>query len=304
MMKGLVPGTTYDVAVSATTPDGLTTATSPSISLAMPNMNAGNLLSATADTPTTSIVAIGPPTAGPLPISYTVTLIPVAGGTPITVTTTTPVADFSGLQPGAAYTATAASTMSDGKTVPVPGSLPVKTPPSYNAPALTSTAPTSPTTGMVTIDLPNTPVQPTSYTVTLTPVGGGSTVKVTCTNPNNCPVNGLTPNTTYSVTAVGNLPGGGSMAASGISSLVTPDGSPKITNTISTSPFSGTVTITPAPSGPQPTNYTLTLTPVDGGSPITVTCSTPSRCPVTGLDPGTTYLVSLPGRLAAAVGVC
>jgi hypothetical protein len=30
---------------------------------------------------------------------------------------------------------------------------------------------------------------------------------------------------------------------------------------------------------------------VDGGSPITVVCSTPSSCSVTGLDPGTTYLV-------------
>ena len=63
--------------------------------------------------------------------------------------------------------------------------------------------------------------------------------------------------------------------------------------------------IAPPPTGPQPTNYTITLTPVGGGAPITVTCSTPSNCPITGLSPDTTYLVSrcpdshtqrLPGR--------
>jgi hypothetical protein len=52
------------------------------------------------------------------------------------------------------------------------------------------------------------------------------------------------------------------------------------------------VSIAPPPTGPQPTNYTVTLTPVDGGAPITVICSTPTSCPVAGLSPDTTYLVS------------
>ena len=294
------PPPSIQVTATGNYPDGSRTPT-PEASLVTPALNAAQLESATADTPTTAIVGIEPPTKGPLPVSYTVTLTPVGGGTPITVTTTTLVADFSGLSPNTTYIATAFATMPDGSKEPMIGALPVSTPASYNAPALTTTTPTGPTTGMVTIDPPNTLVQPTSYTVTLTPVGGGSPIKVTCTNPNKCPVTGLTPDTTYTATAVGNLPGGGTTAASGTGSLVTPtdgsggsDVSPKITDTKATSPFAGTVSIAPPPSGPQPTNYTVTLTPIDGGAAVVVTCSTPSSCPVTGLDPGTTYLVSTP----------
>ena len=300
-VNGLQPGVLYDVVVSAKTTSGSTTPISNSIPLILPLEPKAQLESATADTPTTALVGIEPPTTGPLPVSYTVTLTPVGGGTPITVTTTGLIADFSGLAPGTTYTATAVATMPDGTTKPVLGSLPVSTPVSYNAPALTTSTPTGPTTGAVTIDPPNTLVQPTSYTVTLTPAGGGSPIKVTCANPDDCPVTGLTPDTTYTVVAVGNLPGGGTTPASGTGSIITPtsgangtDPSPRITDTAATSPFAGTVSIAAPASGPQPTNYTVTLTPIDGGAPITVTCSTPASCPVTGLTPDTTYLVSLP----------
>ena len=263
-----------------------------------PPVDAPQIESATADTPTTAIVGIEPPLNGTLPTSYTVTLTPVGGGTPITVTSPTPIVDFSGLTPNTTYTVTATATLPDGTVEPVIGAPTISTPASYNAPALTTATPTGPTTGAVTIDPPNTPVQPTSYTVTLVPVGGGTPITVTCANPNDCPVTGLTPDTTYAVTAVGNLPGGGTTPASGVASLTTPTSgangtpaAPTITDTNATSPFTGTVSIAPPATGPQPTNYTVTLTPVDGGSPITVICSTPSSCPVTGLDPGTTYLV-------------
>ena len=289
------------VQVSATGnfPDGSRTPTSES-SLITPPANAPQITSATADTPTTAMVAIEPPLKGSLPTSYTVTLTPVGGGTPITVTSPTPVVDFSGLAPGTTYTVTAVATLPDGSTEPVIGAPTISTPASYNVPALTTATATGPTTAQVTIDPPNTPVQPTSYTVTVTPEGGGSPIKVTCANPRDCPIPGLTPDTAYTVSAVGNLPGGGTTPASGTASLTTPTSgaggtpaSPKITDTNATSPFSGTVSIAPPATGPQPTNYTVTLTPVDGGSPITVVCSTPSSCPVSGLSPDTTYLVSL-----------
>jgi hypothetical protein len=58
------------------------------------------------------------------------------------------------------------------------------------------------------------------------------------------------------------------------------------------------VVIAPPATGPQPTNYTVTLTPIDGGEPIAVICSTPTSCPVTGLSPDTTYLVRCPKLLS------
>ena len=282
------------VSATGNYPDGSRTPT-PEASLVTPALGAPEIVSATADTPTTAVVGLQPPVSGPLPTSYTVTLTPVGGGSPITVTTTSLTADFAGLTPNTTYIATATATMPDGSVQPVVGTPTVSTPASYNVPALTTATPTGPTSGQVTIDPPNTPVQPTSYTVTLVPQGGGSPIKVTCANPDDCPVTGLTPDTTYTVTAVGNLPGGGTTPASGTASLTTPPTSGpapiKITDTNATSPYAGTVTIAP-PAGTQPTNYTVTLTPVDGGPTITVTCTTPASCPVTGLDPGTTYLVS------------
>ena len=278
-------------------PDGRRTPT-PEAGLVTPALGAPEILSATADTPTTAVVGLQPPIAGPLPVSYAVTLTPVGGGSPITVTTTSLTADFGGLTPNTTYIATATATMPDGSVKPVIGARTVSTPGSYNVPALTTTTPTGPTTGKVTIDPPNTPVQPTSYAVTLVPVGGGSPITVTCANPDDCPVPGLAPDTTYTVTAVGNQPGGGVTPASGTASLTTPPTSGpapiKITAAAATSPYAGTVTIAP-PAGTQPTNYTVTLMPVDGGASITVTCTTPASCPVTGLDPGTTYLVSAAG---------
>jgi len=191
--------------------------------------------------------------------------------------------------------------MPGGSVKPVIGTPKVSTPASYSLPALTTATPTGPSTGQATIDPPNTPVQPISYTVTLVPVGGGSPVQVTCANPISCPIPGLTPDTTYTVTAVGNLPGGGTTPASGVATLITPPASGPATITIpktnATSPHTGTVTVSP-PSGTQPTIYTVILAPVEGGPTVTVTCTTPTSCPVTGLDPGTTYLVSRAGLVA------
>lgn len=234
-----------------------------------------------------------------MPVSYTVTLTPVGGGSPITVTSSTPIADFSGLAPNTSYTATAVATLPGGGTVPVEGSRTVSTPAGPASPAIDTAVATGPTSGQVTITPPSSGTLPANYTVTLTPVGGGSPVVVVCFNPAKCPVPGLTPDTTYAVTAVGTLPGGGTSPASGTASLTTPTNgsngtpsSPIITSSNGTSPTTGLVTIQPPANGTQPTNYTLTLVPVDGGSPVVVTCSTPSSCVIPGLTPNTEYLVS------------
>ena len=260
--------------------------------------DAPEITSATADTPTTAIVGIEPPTSGPLPTSYTVTLTPVGGGSPIAVTSPTPVVDFSGLAPNTIYTVTAVATLPGGAVILVEGSPTVSTPAGPTSPALSTATPTGPTTGSVTIKPPTSGPQPTSYTVTLTPVGGGSPVVVTCADPDDCPVTGLTPDTTYTVKAVGNLPGSGTTPASGTASIITPDdgsdsptASPTITQSKANSPTDGTIVIAPPAVGPLPATYTVTLTPVAGGSPVIVTCSTPSNCPAPGLTPDTTYLV-------------
>jgi hypothetical protein len=300
------PAPPLQVSATGNLPDGTRTNTAES-SLVTPD--APEITSATADSPTTAIVGIEPPTDGPLPTSYTVTLTPVGGGSPITVTSPTPVVDFSGLAPGTTYAVTAVATLPGGAVIPVEGSPTVSTPAGPTSPALTTATPTGPTTGSVTIEPPASGPQPTSYTVTVTPVGGGSPIVVTCVNPDDCPVTGLTPDTTYTVTAVGNLPGGGTTPASGTASITTPDdgsdsqtASPAITDSRATSPTAGTVVIAPPAEGPLPTNYTVTLTPVGGGSPITVTCSTPSSCPVPGLTPDTTYLVRALGAGRWALG--
>ena len=282
------------VSATGNLPDGTRTNT-PQSTLVTPD--APEITSATADSPTTAIVGIEPPTEGPLPTSYTVTLTPVGGGSPITVTSPTPIVDFSGLVPNTTYTVTAVATLPGGAVVPVEGTRTVSTPAGPTSPAITTAVPSGPTTGSVTIKPPPSGPHPTNYTVTLTPAGGGSPIVVTCANPDNCPVTGLTPDTTYAVTAVGNLPGGGTTPPTGTASITTPtDGSPgpaspTITNATADSPTVGTVVIAPPAVGPLPIDYTVTLTPVDGGSPVTVVCSTPASCPVPGLTPDTTYLV-------------
>ena len=60
--------------------------------------------------------------------------------------------------------------------------------------------PTSPTTAAITVTPPSGGPWAV-YNVTLCPVGGGTCMKVQCTDPNNCNAPGLTPSTTYTSTA-------------------------------------------------------------------------------------------------------
>ena len=75
---------------------------------------------------------------------------------------------------------------------------------------------------------------------------------------------------------------------------------PTLASETPTSPTTVTTTITPpASGGPYPT-YNVTLCPSNGvGSCVTATCADPTNCPVTGLQPGTTYTVTVRCWLAA-----
>ena len=134
------------------------------------------------------------------------------------------------------------------------------------------------------------------YTVIATPVGGNP-IKVTCPTPN-CPLTGLKPGTTYSVTAVGSNPTTGkSTAPSPPISITTPGaGAPALVATVSGPSVS--VDISPSTSG-ETGPYTLVATPIGGGQPITVTCSMPYDCSLTGLAPGTTYDVTATATTAS-----
>ena len=74
--------------------------------------------------------------------------------------------------------------------------------PSLSQPVIASATPTNPTSADLVITPPTNGGPWTSYNVTLcpTPAGSGSCVTVNCTDPNNCPVPGLQPGTTYSST--------------------------------------------------------------------------------------------------------
>lgn len=65
-----------------------------------------------------------------------------------------------------------------------------------------------------------------------------------------------------------------------------------------TSPTNATVVVSIPPNGPW-ARYNLTTCPVAGPASecVNTTCTTPSSCPVTGLDPGTTYVTTVGWRV-------
>ena len=136
------------------------------------------------------------------------------------------------------------------------------------------------------------------YTLTAVPVGGGTPITVTCATPD-CTLTGLSPGTAYSVTAVGtDAATGKPTPASPAFTVVTPSaGAPAIDVTL-VGPSSLIVDVSPTSSGVTGP-YTLTATPIGGGTPITVTCSVPYDCKLTGLAPGTTYDVTATATTAS-----
>ena len=165
----------------------------------------------------------------------------------------------------------------------------------YRAPAL-DVAATNPTTVVATI-YPSAGVTG-KYTLTATPAGGGSPVSVICPTPD-CSLSGLAPGTTYTVTL------SGTDATSGLPTppapsvtITTPAAGAPVLDVTVTGPGSASVDVSPSLSGVSGP-YTLTATPIGGGQPITVTCSVPYDCSLTGLAPGTPYEVSATATTAS-----
>jgi hypothetical protein len=144
----------------------------------------------------------------------------------------------------------------------------------------------------------------TGYTVTATPVGGGTPITATGTS-SPITVTGLTNGTSYTFTATAtNAVGTGtsSTPSSAVTPAITAPGLPTgISATVSNG--SATVSFTaPVDNGGTPiTGYTVTATPAGGGTPITAT-GTSSPITVTGLTGGVAYTFTVTATNAVGAG--
>ena len=144
--------------------------------------------------------------------------------------------------------------------------------------------PTSPTSAEVALNPPANAGPVEYYNITLCPVGGGTCVNATCPTIN-CPVPGLAPETTYTVTANAIIAGQPVPASNTAEVTTPPTGAPTLTSADDTSSTTGYATATPPP-GVNFTSYTFIASPLGGGAPVVVTSSTPA-VNFTGLAPAT-----------------
>ena len=113
-MPGLKPNVQYGVSLVGTTVAGVKTPPSAAMALVMPPPSAPTLASADATGPTVGAATALPPRTGGPWTSYTFTATPLGGGTPVAVTSATPNANFTSLQPGTLYLVDVAASGPDG----------------------------------------------------------------------------------------------------------------------------------------------------------------------------------------------
>ena len=115
----------------------------------------------------------------------------------------------------------------------------------FALPFINGSTPTNSTAGVVDITPPSTQLNCTAYIVQL--CNNGTCFNTTC--PSRCPVTGLSPGTTYTVSAVCVDAVYGEVPASNTGTLTTPP-SLALTSASATSPTSGTATATPSANNP------------------------------------------------------
>lgn len=131
------------------------------------------------------------------------------------------------------------------------------------------------------------------YTFTATPANGGTPVVVTSSTPD-ASFTGLKPSTQYTVKVTATRGDGSTTPASNTLTFVTPAAAGPAVEATPDTPTTADVLVTPPTGGPWD-HYDLTLCPIGGGTCVTSTCNTaaPTACPVTGLEPETTYVTTV-----------
>ena len=166
--------------------------------------------------------------------------------------------------------------------------------PTCSSPSIVNAFPTSPTTATVTLNPPeNTSVPVANYTLSVVPAGSSSELTVTCTDPTNCHLTGLTPSVTYTLTATATLTDGSTTPRSAPATLAMPPlTSPTLVSVVATGPTTATASASPPSTGGPWTSYTFTATVVGGSATVNVTCVSPiPTCTLSGLAPATHYAV-------------
>jgi hypothetical protein len=248
------------------------------------------LAEATPTSPTTANVLVNAPITG-TPVSYTVKVCLDSAPTNCKTLTcpTINCGPFQGLTPGASYTVSGACTLTDGTVVPASNTLPLVMP-AASAPTLLTADPAGPDSGTA-IALPPATGSCDSYKWTFTPLGGGPAVTATSAGADVTTASGsLAPKSAYEAT-VQCVNNGVAGPPSNAIEFVTPAPTAPLNDGEATSPTTADVAVTPPTSGGPWTSYKLTICPLQGPASKcqTVTCTTPAQCPVTGLDPETTY---------------
>jgi len=148
--------------------------------------------------------------------------------------------------------------------------------------------PLTPTTATVAITPPPAADGPwPSFKVTACPIGGGACITTSCTTPASCPLTGLTPDTTYAVTALGVRPDGSTSPPSNEDIITTPSSlGVRLTSAEPTGATTGLATATPLPGVTFP-QYTFTATPVNGSGPAVAVVSTSPEARFRDLLPNT-----------------
>ena len=294
-VSGLSNGTAYTFSVKATNSVGTGSASSASTAVTpdtpWTTPGAPTSVSAVAGNAQAVVSFTAPGFDGGATISaYYVTARPVGGGTAVIGSGSSSPITVRGLSNGTAYTFSVEATNiagmgagSSASTAVTPATTP-GAPTSVsalfgNAQVVVSfTAPAS--TGGATIS---------TYTVTATPVGGGTAV-IGSGSSSPITVSGLTNGTAYTFTVEAtNIAGmGAASSASTAVTLATTPGAPTSVSAVAGNAQAVVFTAPASTGGATISTYTVTATPVGGGKIVTAT-GTESPIAVTGLINGTTY---------------
>lgn len=249
------------------------------------------LASATVTGPTSAtITASAPATKDPWK-SFMFIAVALDGRT-ITLTSSTPVAQFKNLAADTVYTVKAVAIGSGQSLAVNPMTFTTLSVPAKGAPLLIAAVATAPTTAYAAA-LPLTKCGSSScatYTFTAVPAAGGPAVTATC-QTSNCPITGLAAATQYTVRAVGSSARGAATSQSNPITFDTPvakSSQPALTGLLESS-TSAKLSAT-AVSGAQ--KYLFSQTPLDGGHPALVASSAPTT-QFAGLKSAQRYMMSL-----------